>query len=102
MVYIYIEQWFAAPLPTQAPLNDLTFYKKLVQYSTVDRGISDAAVKAFKGHLWYLTEDLICPSLFDNRVSFEQKDLMADNLKKHIPLYIENQKKRDGLAMASQ
>ena len=70
VVYIYIEQWFAAPLPTQAPLNDLTFRKKLVHYSTVDRGISDAAVKAFKGHLWYLTENLICLSLFDNRVSF--------------------------------
>ena len=27
-VYIYIEQWFSAPLVTQAPLNDLSFYKK--------------------------------------------------------------------------
>ena len=73
---IYTEYWFLCQLATIAPKQDLDLLKKLKNYSSVDKDISEKTVSKHLGHLWYLSEKLICLSLFDSSISFEMKDLM--------------------------
>src|SRR5699024_1289342 len=68
---LYIKAWYGAPLPIQAPRQDLEFLKNLLQYNTINKKISVAASKKFSTLLWYLSEELICLSLFDDEVSSE-------------------------------
>ena len=77
VVYIYLRYWFAATLTSQAPRNDLAFFKSAVHYKTVDEVISKSAVHALRLHTWYLTEDLVGLSLFDNKVSVSDRTRMA-------------------------
>ena len=48
----------------------------LERYTNVDPPISKAAIHKMRGHLWYLSEDLVCLALFD--------DHLPDTLKKKL------------------
>ena len=94
-VYIYLEDWFSAPLASQAPRNDLDLFQKCVHYKTVDASISANATKALQLHQWYLTEDLIGLSLFDERISDAERASMAKSHHGFITTY-EGPKNRTG------
>ena len=51
---VYARYWREAPLPERAPLNDFNLLTILHKYPVPD--IRDAAVKAFRRHLWYFSE----------------------------------------------
>ena len=89
VVYIYLRYWFAATLTSQAPRNDLAFFKSAVHYKTVDEVISKSAVHALRLHTWYLTEDLVGLSLFDNKVSVSDRTRMAALMKSYSAEYEE-------------
>ena len=55
----------------KAPLNDVFFLQALQNYT--DRIIAKSASKAFRRHLWSLSEHLAGLSLFDNRVDDTMK-----------------------------
>ena len=73
---LILKSGFSSPLGIQAPLNDLILYKKLINYTTVDKKISAVAVNAFSKHLWYLT------------VPNNVKNKMAEHLRTFIPTYL--------------
>ena len=71
VVRIYIKFWYQAPMASTAPRNDLKLLQLLHSYP--DRDISAATTRKMAGHLWYVSEDLILLSLFDQDVDLPTK-----------------------------
>src|ERR1043165_4731714 len=69
-VKLYIRSWLSSRLEISAPKNDLLLERRLLVSG--DR-ISLAALKKLKGHFWYLSEELIGFSFFDDSFSVEEK-----------------------------
>lgn len=82
IVSIYIRHWFSAPNAASAPRNDLTLLKSLHNYKSINAQIADAALHKVKNHLWYLSEELIALSFFDDEIGIETKEKMKDSLEK--------------------
>jgi hypothetical protein len=59
---IYASFWFAAPLSTAAPTNDLLMLQLIESFTSVDKKIADIAEKKMRLHLRYLGEDLAARS----------------------------------------
>ena len=76
-VRIYVKAWFTAPSAISAPRLDLQLVKDIEKYKQENVTISSVAIKKFLGHLWYLSEELIAFSFFDNEVSTETKRKMV-------------------------
>jgi len=74
--------WTVCESPTAAPGNDLNFLKLVKKYEAINKGISNAAVRALLRHLWYLSEELIALAFFDDAVNNAMKRKMIDALKK--------------------
>jgi hypothetical protein len=74
---VYARYWHEAPLAERAPLNDFNLLALLHEYPV--HAIRDAAVKAFRRHLWYFSEHLVSLALFDDRVDEKTKQAMVDN-----------------------
>ena len=70
---IYASFWFAEPLSTAAPTNDLLMLQLIESFTSVDKKIADIAEKKMRLHLRYLCEDLAALPLFGNDVSDEVK-----------------------------
>jgi len=51
IVKCYLEACICAPDPITAPLNDIIFLKKLVDYTKHNRKIGEVAIKKFINHL---------------------------------------------------
>lgn len=68
---IYIKVWSQSAKTVQAPFNDLELIRALYEYE--DTGIGQKCLKKFLTHLWYLNEEIILFSLFDERVSEVEK-----------------------------
>lgn len=77
IIKCYAEVWFTAPDSIKAPVNDILFIKKLYNYKNDDKKIAEIALKKFINHLWYLSDECVTFSIFDNRVTIEQKRRMA-------------------------
>jgi hypothetical protein len=63
-----------------APWNDLNLFHSLLKYKSVNSVVSDSAVKAFKSHLWYLTEEMVPIALWSNKVPESARRALADKL----------------------
>ena len=79
-IQCYVIEWFLAPTASAAPATDFSLLKKLQIYN--DKEISEVACKALSRHLWYLNEELIGLSFFDERLSHETKRDMVNSLKR--------------------
>lgn len=66
-ILIYVEAWFSAPDAAAAPRTDLEMLMKLHSYHN-DR-VGRAARDKLQHHLWYVSEELVALSLFDEAVS---------------------------------
>lgn len=84
IVTLYVPYWFTAGEAIKAPNTDWQFFKDLVMYAKHNKTLSDAAVKKFSGHLWYLTEELCGLALFDEKVDVKTKEKMAKKIKAKI------------------
>ncbi|KAL4091540.1 hypothetical protein QTP88_026214 [Uroleucon formosanum] len=80
IIKCYAEVWFTAPNAIKAPINDILFIKKLYNYKNDDKKIAETALKKFINHLWYLSDECVAFSIFDNRVTIEQKRKIAIKL----------------------
>lgn len=76
VVKVYIKSWFQAPQASTAARNDLHLLHQLYTYPNKD--ISENTVNTFKRHLWYLSEELILLSLFDEEISPTEKRAMLE------------------------
>jgi len=47
-----------------APITDLNLLQTLEAFTEIDSQVAQLALKKMKGHLWYLSEDLVGLSLF--------------------------------------
>lgn len=81
-VTLYARAWFSAPNSCDAPYNDLCLHQALESYRTVDNQVAEIALRKLRGHLWYLSEDLVGLTFFSNSVDDYEKQAMADALKK--------------------
>ncbi|CAH1108328.1 unnamed protein product [Psylliodes chrysocephalus] len=81
-VLIYIKYWFQAPSACSAPRNDLELLKDLKKNEDVTPVIARKAINKVCGHLWYVSEELIVLSFFDDKVGNETKKKMVEALKK--------------------
>jgi len=78
----YTKAWTLCTNPATAPANDLCFLKLVKKYESINKNISSAAVQAFLRHLWYLSEELVALSFFDDSVDSDTKRKMIGALKK--------------------
>ena len=78
---LYAILWNEAMVHSHAPYNDLLFMRALYRRIPNER-VAEVPLKAFKCHLWYLSEDLVPLSLFDERVTKEEKASMVQNMKR--------------------
>jgi len=76
IVECYIQVWISAPDIITAPINDIMFLKKLLNYN--NNKLGEVALKKCKNHLWYLNEECAVFSLFDDRVDYSTKHRMAN------------------------
>ena len=68
---IYCKYWFQCPIPVMAPLLDLQYYGKLLNWKQVSPVQAFNLTKLLRKHLWYLTPELVTLSLFDQHVPAE-------------------------------
>jgi hypothetical protein len=84
VVLVYLESWFTAPSAVQAPRRDLNLMKALLNYSTTNSAISTATSEKLQRHLWYLSEELVGLTLFDEDVSLAMKRRMLESMKRQV------------------
>ena len=82
IVAVYVKPWLGYSLVVKAPNQDLSFLKTLKDYETVDKLISEAALSKFSQHLWYLTEEIVVLSIFDDEVDEQTKRNIVANLQR--------------------
>ncbi|KYN11357.1 hypothetical protein ALC57_16486 [Trachymyrmex cornetzi] len=82
LIKIYLKKWYTSQCPILAPVNDLELLKDLIQYKSINPTVSKAAYDTFSRHLWYLSDSLAGLSLFDSRISNEERKKMTNSLRK--------------------
>ncbi|XP_050525089.1 uncharacterized protein LOC126896389 [Daktulosphaira vitifoliae] len=80
IIKCYAVNWFTASNSEMAPLNDIRFLRKLHEYSKTNKDISEATIRKFLNHLYYLNEECLSFTLFDQRVDDDTKLKMAKKL----------------------
>ena len=63
-VHCYLPWWVRCRSAASAALNDLKLLKAINDFKKQDQLVADAALSAFKNHLWYLTEELVPLAFF--------------------------------------
>jgi len=81
IIKIYIKSWFTATNVSEAPLNDIDLIRRLFEYSIDDEHIATSCLTKFLNHLWYLSNECMAFSIFDERISIENRRLIAVKLK---------------------
>ena len=69
-----MKAWITAPLAVKAPNNDLCLLKTLLHYKLVNETITSVTFKKLLRYLWYLSDELAGPSLFDDGVAQSVQD----------------------------
>ena len=59
---------------------DLCLYKTLLRYRSVNSVIAKSALRVFKRHLWYLTQEMVVLAIFYTNVLIKESQDMADRL----------------------
>lgn len=77
---VYIRYWNTTSNLFDAPKNDLNFLQELQNYQLIDFPVAKTAIKALNRHLYYMSEELAPLSLFSNKVSNADKDMIAEKL----------------------
>ena len=73
--FVFNSWWFNCPLAASAPHQDLELDNNIKSFANVDPVVSAAALKAFSRHTWYLSGELIPVALWDEDVTYEEKNL---------------------------
>jgi hypothetical protein len=63
-----------------SPLDDLKFLSSIISYSDEDPDLAIPVITSIKRHLWYLTEELVVLSLFNEELGSFTRSVMAKKL----------------------
>ena len=74
---VYVKAWITAPLAVETPNSDLSLLKCLKKYADIKDAISEVTTEKIARHLWYLSEELVGLSLFDDDAMSSIKEKMA-------------------------
>ena len=85
VVFVYLKSWFNAPSLTSAAENDLNLYKSLQKFKNVHKKVSSTTSTVLNRHTWYLTEELIPLSLFDDKIPLDKRTLLATKIGQLTP-----------------
>lgn len=78
IIKVYIKSWVTSTITSEAPMNDINFIQNLYAYTIDDKEIANACLSKFLNHLWYLSDECVAFSIFDNRLSTEiKRDIVA-------------------------
>ena len=80
VVFVYLKAWFSAPSLMSAATNDIDLFTSLQKFKTVHKKVSTATSTVLNRHTWYLTEELIPLSLFDEHLPIETRSLLATKI----------------------
>ena len=67
-VIFYLKAWTTATEGILAPASDLALLQQLTAFEEHDKEVGKVASKKLASHLWYLSEELVGLSLFDDSV----------------------------------
>lgn len=81
IILFYVKPWFEAPNAIKAPNQDWMLLQRLIEYQKINADVSKAASTKLLGHLWYISEDLVALSLFDDTVTSDIKLKMIRGIK---------------------
>src|SRR5678815_5441797 len=73
----YVENWLCSSIGADAAYNDLKLWHGLKNYCKHDSQVANVALKAIERHFWYLTEECAVFSLFSNRLSSSERQIIA-------------------------
>ena len=79
-VTLYIPHFLSSSIGADAAINDLTFYKQLFDYRTVDPGLAEAALSVMARHGWYLVPQMVPFSLFSSKMDDDSKSALATKI----------------------
>ena len=65
-----------------AATNDLLLYKSLLKFKNINKAVSTKTSTSLNRHTWYLTEDLISFSLFNDGIPVEERTLLAAKIRR--------------------
>ena len=72
--------WLNSAETTSSPANNLWMLKLVRQFATVDYKVAIVAEKKMRLHLWYLSEDLVCLSLFSDSINANDRSAIVTAL----------------------
>ena len=84
IVKAYVPVWFTCTQSIAAPRHDLEFMKTLIDYQKVNKRIALAAQTKFQNHLWYLSEVSLGFAIFDEHLSFEERNKIVHSIQKNV------------------
>ena len=82
IVTTYVGPWMSAHCSTSAPATDLALLKALAAYC--DKEIGRASGTVMARHLWYVSEELVGLSLFDEATAVEEKRAIASAMQERL------------------
>lgn len=85
VVLLYTKAWTRCSFALEAPKQDLDFIKNVIKFEEVDDQISSAVLRKIRGHLWYLSDETIALSLFDDNVTVAEKNQLRQAILEQPP-----------------
>ena len=88
LVLIYILHFLSSSIGCDSAVNDISLFKKLFAYKSVDSRLADEALVVLRRHCWYLIPEVIPFSLFSDKLTCDDKARLAArilSLKSNIP-----------------
>ncbi|KAG0720272.1 hypothetical protein GWK47_048864 [Chionoecetes opilio] len=82
IVTTYVEPWMSTHCSTSAPATDLALLKALAAYR--DKEIGRASGKVMARHMWYVSEELVGLSLFDEATVVEEKRAIVSAMQQRL------------------
>ena len=92
VVIVYLRSWFSAPSLTSAASNDLELYRRLLKFRSIHKKVSSSTTVVLNRHTWYLTEELIPFSLFDDDLPLDTRSELATKITQHSSGWMEIRK----------
>ena len=77
---LYIPYFVSGSIGSDAPINDLEFFKKLVRFSSMDPELGDCAKTILLRHTWYLQEETVPMALFSDKLTEDDKSRLASKM----------------------
>ena len=76
-ITLYLNTWLTAPVTCDTPYNDLCMLQSIAAFHNIDSEVADVTLYKIKGHLWYVSEDLVGLSVFFDKVFADEKKQMV-------------------------